>query len=184
MTLRGRTARRPGVVGRTSRPRYTWRAWEGANSNLNAGGQLAFVLNTVGVYPDLNVLGVLGDYTVRRIHGKIWAASELGNEGLNHDGFFYGIGVIEDDAVAAGAFPDPRNDAFDWMAYGQVGVSLQGAFSALIHPTTTEVIDNKSMRKVNENHQSLVLVMDSFQTNQAIISVLTAGRFLVSHGQR
>ncbi len=167
-----------------SRPRYTWWTWESGASALGVGGQLSFVLDTVGAFPDLPAMGIHGDYTVRRIHGKIWAVSDAGAEQNNPDGFVWGITVMGDDSVGGGTFPEPRLDAADWMAYGEVAVSLQGGFSAGVHPLSEAVIDNKSMRKVNENHQALVLVMDALALNSNSISVSTAGRFLVSHGQR
>ena len=169
-----------------SRPRYTWRMWETALSNLNAGSALTFVLNTVGSWPDLGQgLGVRGDFTLRRVHGVIATTSENNGQATTLDGFCWGIIVAGRDAVAAGAVPDPVSDASDWLAYGTGFVSLASAGGLdTNHPMTTHVIDNKSMRKVNENNQDVILRMEALAGNVATISVHAAGRLLVSHGQR
>ncbi len=173
------------MVAARSRPRYTWRFWDVANSNLLTAGSLNFVLNTVGQLPDLSALGVIGDYTVRRNLGKIAATSENAGESNAIDGFGWGIRIADDDAVAAGALPEVVEDASNWLAFGQVFVSLASfGGSTSVHPLVIDLIDSKAMRKVNENHQSVVLSMQAVSGNQATISVHASGRLLVSHGQR
>ena len=88
-------------------------------------GTLNFVLNTVGSAPDLAALGVLGDYTIRRVLGKIGYVNNLGSESASTDYFTWGVIVVSDDAVAAGAIPSPRLDNADWLAHGEEGASLQ-----------------------------------------------------------
>ncbi len=185
MTTGRRTVRRPGVIGR-SRPRYTWRFWESANSTLAVGGDLTFQLDVIGSSSSLANIGVFGDYTVRRLHGMLWCVSDAAAEANNPDALVWGVGVMSTDAVAAGGTPDPLTDVYDWLAFGQVAVSRQGSFSVNKHPMTSAVIESKSMRRVNENSQTLVLRIEALtgSANDSAISVRTAGRFLVSHGQR
>jgi len=117
------------------------------NIDLTADGQMA----------DLGTLGVKGDYTVRRIRGVLGVVSALGTETNAPDVLAWGIGIIENDALLATTFPDVRTDPFDWMGYGHVIVPLESAgLTAAIHPTVAVELDIKSMRKVNENHQSVV----------------------------
>ena len=185
MTTRRRTVRSVGLVAR-SRPRYTWRHWLSGRSVLAAGATLVFNLSTVGAAPDMDALGVFGDYTVRRLHLVIGATSNNGAEASSFDHFTWGITVVNSDAAAAGfgSLPNPELDAADWMAFGTEMVSLQGAFSAGFHPLQTIKVDNRSMRKVNENNQELVHIFRGGSANTGTIDVLTTGRMLVSHGQR
>ncbi len=183
MTTRSRLFR---GSGRRSRPRYTWRFWDTARSTLTSGGSLVFDLGTVGASPDLQAIGIFGDFTVRRLLGKIWAISTRASEANSYDSFAYGVIVATNDAVAVGptALPTPRNDAADWMAFGEVAVpQTSTGLVASSHPLHTEVIDNKSMRKVNENNQTLVLILSAEGAQDSIL-VQTQGRMLVSHGQR
>ncbi len=167
-----------------TRPRYTWRAWDGLlGFTLLAGVQTRSDLSSSPGWPTLDELGVFGDYTIRRIRGVLVAQSLDTSEELTAQSLHVGIIVLEDDALAAGASPDVRTDAADWMFWGVVFMSAQGSFSAAVHPLSQLVIDNKSMRKVNENHQSLVMVLEAGAANTSGIQVQTAGRFLVSHGR-
>ena len=169
-----------------SRPRYTWRYFDTALSNLLAGGNLSFDIGTVGNAPDLADLGVIGDYTVRRLHMLIGSTSENNGEATTLDGYVWGVGVISQDAFNAGVFPDPKADAYDWLAFGGRYVPLSSAGGlATNHPYVQEIVDNRSMRKVNENSQALVIILDNPAVNNvATISIRLMGRLLVSHGQR
>ena len=132
----------------------------------------------------MSALGVIGDYTVRRIRGSIAVQSALGVEDNAAQELTYGILVADVDAVAGAALPESDEDPADWMAYGVVFTSAMGSFSAGVHPLEVVEIDNKAMRKVNENHQQLVMILDSHPANAGNLVVQTAGRFLVSHGRR
>ena len=66
---------------------------------------------------------------------------------------------------------------------GEEWSSLQGSFSAGIHPLQVATVDSRSMRRVNENNASIVLAIAA-DANSGGILMQTAGRVLVSHGQR
>ena len=186
MTTFRRTARRPGLVAR-SRPRYTWRQFITGVTAGPSGARLAFDLSTLGPAPDLSALGVVGDFTLRRLHMTLIAQSQAASESSSQDHYTWGVYVAGNDALAAGAtsLPDPESDAADWLAFGFVWASLESTgFSTGIHPIERAVVDNRSMRKVNENNQSLVLVVHVNSTNSGGVDLQAAGRFLVSHGQR
>ena len=181
MTTRRRTVRNVGVA---ARPRYTWRFFN-SPENVTVPGVGVFVLfaNT-GAWPDLVDLGVFGDFTIRRLHATLLTTSALGSETNVMDQVVYGAGVFEVDAITAGAFPDPLEDAFDWFAFGSVGVSLASAgLTAGVHPMQSEKIDSKSMRKVNANHQQPGMIVFSSAFNAGNITWTLGGRMLVSHGR-
>ena len=182
MTTRRRTARSAGPAA--GRPRYTWRPWEQINATLAAGAQTRVPLNTSGSWPTLGALGVIGDYTIRRLVGVVSAISAFAAENSTMDRLVFGVIVMEDDALAAGVAPDPVSDAADWMAFGFLYVAMHGTFTAGNHPMSTFALDNRSMRKVNENHQSPVLVVEAPGNNISSIVFCTSGRMLVSHGRR
>ena len=183
MTTRRRIARRPTQA--RVRPRLTWRRFDSAGDiTIVPGAQASVNLVNDGLGPDLANFGILGDYTVRRIRGVISATSALGSESNTTDYVAWGIGVLEADADIANVFPEPLTDPFDWFGYGHVMVSLQGGFTAAIHPMTLIELDVRSMRKVNENHQVLVMVLEAPAGNTGNVVLNIVGRLLVSHGLR
>ena len=133
----------------------------------------------------MSALGVVGDYTVRRVIGDAAGASQNVGNSVVVDVITWGIFIAERDATTAGVFPEPGIDQADWMAYGNVFVPLREdiAGNNVRLPVWLRV-DNRSMRKVNENHQDVVLVVHSVLRNVAIFHFWMAGRYLVSHGQR
>ncbi len=181
MPIQRRTARRPLVAGK---PRYLWRQFHNAEFVLTPGSQAFTSFSNTGGWPDLVDLGVHGDYTIRRVRGKIFATSALGSETNVMESLGYGAGIFQSDAVAVTAFPEIFADPFDWFIYGIIGVSLASAgLTAGVHPLMTEVIDNKSMRKVNENHQEAGLIMESSAANAGNITITVSGRMLISYGR-
>jgi len=182
MTTRSRIARRPGPA--RSRPRYTWRMFE-STETLTTVAAVSIDLNTAGTMASLSGLGIFGDYTVRRIRGAIAMTSFAAGASQAILGLAWGITILENDALALGALPEPINDPVDWMGYGTlyVGQTAPGT-SVAIHPTESLVIDGKSMRKVNENHQSVVMILQWLSTTDETLRIEVSGRMLVSHGQR
>jgi len=162
------------------RPRYTWRFYE-ATGAIGSGGALTFILNTIGSVPDLKDLGVFGDYTIRRVIGKLFASSTNPTENTSVDWLVWGLIVADRDAVAGGTTPDPRSDAADWFGFGQVGVSMQGSFSSSVHPLQSEFTESRAMRKVNENNQDVIMRVEASTANIGSITVDVVGRLLVSH---
>ncbi len=71
-----------------------------------------------------------------------------------------GIQWASDDAIAAGpaSLANPSNDAADWLWHGAINVVADVAAVPSQPRDAHLVINNKSMRKQRENHQSLVLV--------------------------
>ena len=164
--------------------RLLWRAWAVQDAVIIPGGQRAVRLNTEGTWPSLESLGVAGDYTVRRLRGIIAATSAAGTETNSVDFLTWGAYVADVDAVNASAFAESDEDPADWFAFGHLMVPLQGAFSAAIHGMSQNVIDNRAMRKVNENHQTIMLMIDASATNLGNLVVTTVGRMLISYGRQ
>ncbi len=183
MTTRGRTARRP--VAR-SRPRYTWRYFHSLNQAVTAGAQLNVQLNTNGTYPTMSSgLGVFGDYTIRRIVGDIMGVSADATNSNETLLFAFGVYVGEHDAVVALAFPELQSDPADYMMFGNLMVPNTAMAGATGDNSSGQVhFDNHSMRRVNENHQDVVLLIQADASNADTASITVAGRYLVSHGQR
>ena len=182
MTTRRRTARRP--TGARPQTRYTWRYWQSSPFAVGAGAAATIILNTVGAAPELKEQGVFGDYTVRRVLGKLFMASLNATESGAIDMVAWGLLIADRDAVAAGALPETVSDAADWFGFGQEGVSLQGSLTAGNHPMTVGVTESRAMRKVNENNQDVVLRIEAHGSNIGSINMTSAGRILVSHGHR
>ncbi len=164
------------------RPRYTWRMFEQAAFGMGSGGLVTVVLDSVGGAPDLTALGIFGDYTVRRVLGKIWATSSNAAESGGIDIVTWGLLVADADAVAGAALPNPVTDAADWFGFGAIGVSMQGGFSAGVHPLHEVPLESRAMRKVNENNQQVIVRLAAAAANVASVSVQMSGRFLVSRG--
>ncbi len=136
-----------------SRPRYTWRFWESAQSILPNGTSLSFDLATLGSWPDLSALGVVGDFTVRRFHMLIGGMSLNTTDISGLDSITYGVYVAGNDSVVGGTLADPASDPADWMVFGSLYVPLSSAGGlATTHPLVQHRVDNRSMRRVNENH--------------------------------
>ena len=186
MTMRRRTVRRPGAIvsGTAGRPRYTWRGFESGVFTMVQGTTAGFVVTTSGPGATLSALGVIGDYTVRRVLGRISAVSIAAAENNSVDFLTWGLYVAENDAIGIPAFPEPRVDPADWFGYGTVLVPLHGVFSVGTHPPALEHFDTRAMRKINENHQGVVMVFESPPALEANINVNVVGRILVSHGRR
>ena len=187
MPTRGRSrgASSGGTSGPRSRPRYTWRMFKLATTNLAVGATTAVNMESSGSWPGLSSgLGIFGDYTIRRIVGSLAVTSDSVAEAESPMLLLYGVYIGEDDAIVAGAFPELDADPADWMMFGTVYLNSIGAFSAGVHPVVERQFDNRSMRKVNENHQSPMFLITNPATTTEAVKVSVAGRFLVSHGQR
>ena len=181
MTTRRRTVRSPGAVA--SRPRYTWRFFDGSISLNNALAQ-GINLSSVGAMASLSGLGIFGDFTIRRIRGEMAVANQAIAEGNLLMGIAWGIFVSELDAFTAGAFPEPLSDPVDWMAFGTVYTDPDSRGAVTKHPARFVDIGTKAMRKVNENHQAIVFVAQWLSPTDEDHDLAVSGRILVSHGQR
>ena len=182
MTTRGRTVRRPGAVAsRMPRPRYTWRTFDVASSNMSGGTNLVYSLATVGAAPDLGDLGIFGDYTIRRVHLTLAMVSNVAATGIL-DIVYWGMTVVSSDALAQGAasLPDARLDSADWFGHGVVAVLTATSIADRLMVTTH--VDVKSMRKVNENNQDPAIVFSSISGDD--VTLRFGGRMLVSHGRQ
>ncbi len=168
-----------------SRPRYTWRYVQTDVALLAPGATQVVNLATGGSLPTLAGLGIFGDYTIRRILGWIAGSSRNVGESVELDKLVYAISIQDDDAVSASVEPNPVTDPSDWMQFGSLPIPLTitGA-SGSVHPMSVGAIDNKSMRKVNENHATPMFVVEAPSFNTGTVGWFMSLRFLVSHGQR
>ena len=181
MTTRARTARRPVAVA--NRPRLTWRPFSTEAFTLVGGTNQVFRLDTIGNGPILADLGVFGDYTIRRIRATLGLnEADLENTNGSPQVLFWGMTIVSVDAFSSGtgAVPDPENDAADWFGYGTP--FYQRHDTGFKDEMWTYSIDIQSMRKVNENSQTPVVVFHLLTAQTALVSI--AGRMLVSHGRR
>ncbi len=181
MTLR--RGRRSNVGIARSRPRYTWRMWDSALM-ISSALAVGINLSAEGSMVPFSGLGVFGDFTIRRIRGTLAVTSQSSVEGTVPQGLAWGIYVAELDAFTANALPEPVVDPVDWLGFGEVYASEHGIFAADVHVPTIVPIETKAMRKVNENHQAIVLVFQWLTSTDQTLSVVSSGRVLVSHGQR
>jgi len=103
------------------------------------------------------------EITVARIRGHVWLDNNPAVS--NTIGLAAGIAFIPDTAMTAGDMPNPGDDNFDWiwhefgwMKYRQEETPA-APLNAAVRPIIHLVIDNKSMRKMNDNSANLVLVL-------------------------
>jgi len=183
MVTRRRTVRRP--AGNALRPRLTWRAFEHEGFTI-VGGTTKIVNMTVdGVSPTLSALGVQGDYTIRRVRASLALWDTDIETTQRFVTVYWGMTIVSVDAEASGsgALADPRTDSADWFGYGTamypVVPTVSGAPSAQGYRWFD--IDVRSMRKVNENSQVAVMLLNMVAGENALYQV--AGRMLVSHGR-
>jgi len=183
VTTRRRTARRPTTAAMP--PRLTWRAFESGPFTLSGGTNQGFDLGVEGLGPTLVALGIVGDYTIRRVRWRLAVNNADAEDAVNTANMlFAGMVVVSADAFASGvgALPNPISDASPWWAYHTlpyfVGGTLTGRNEAYQHYE----LDERSMRKVNENSQVPALVFALITGGTA--NVTFAGRILVSHGRR
>jgi len=179
MTTRRRIARRPTTA---LRPRLTWRIFDRGAANLTGGTNQAFDLGAEGSASTLASLGIVGDYTIRRVR---WALA-MRDEDVETNGLprflNWGMTVVSSDAFSSGvgAIPDPANDNADWWGYGSAGYfELETGFET---PRYVYEYDVRSMRKVNENSQIPALVLSLAPGR--VVSFSFFGRILVSHGRQ
>ncbi len=145
---------------------------------------MAINLATAGSQPSLSALGVVGDYTIRRVHARVGLQSLQTVSTANAVQVFVGATVASNDALVVGltALPDPRVDAGDWFIYGTVSVS-ESTLGTDRPPMSELVIDSHAMRRVNENNQAPVLLVQAPAALSSDINFSVSGRMLVSHGR-
>ena len=103
------------------------------------------------------------EITVVRIRGHVWleALSTLETDYA----LAAGIAFLPDTAMTAGDMPNPGDDGYDWIwhDYGFIRIAEEFTPAAPLHPvelpTMHLVIDNKAMRKMNDNSFNLALVV-------------------------
>ena len=182
MTTRRKTARRPGPT--SARPRLTWRLFEHEGLTLTGGTVVTVNMAVDGVAATLASLGVVGDYTIRRVRWTLGLWDTDAEVTLRMVTVYWGMTVVSDDAVASGsgAMADPRVDSADWFGYGTPMYSVAPAGADSPDQPRLYEYDVRSMRKVNENNQVPVLRLSMIAGETALYQV--AGRVLVSHGRR
>jgi len=120
---------------------------------------------------DPSANAILGG-TVVRTRGMFLAFPTAHGADLNYAGA-YGLGVVSDEAFAAGTVSIPRpyddDDWPGWLVHGYWGAHLefQGAQSEMI--SKSEPFDSKAMRKVGPN-ETLVWMAES-QTGSVQVSI-------------
>ena len=164
------------------KPRLTWRGFHVAGTSLVGGTNLAFDLSAIGSYPSLTALGVFGDYTVRRVRWSLYARDIDAESTDVAQVAAWGLVIVNIDAFnsGVGALPDPLSDAADWFGHGYV------AYSSLLAAgrDTSRVyeLDNRAMRRVNENSQVPIIVLAGIAGETMHFAF--GGRLLVSHGRQ
>ena len=180
------TTRRRIVPRRTqaiTRPRLTWRAFRVESLTLTGGVNQVFDLGNIGPAPSLADLGIIGDYTIRRVRWSFWLHNIDAESTVNVPlAVYMGMTVISADAFGSGvgASPDPLDDAADWWAYHVAPYFVTAAVATDADRRVYEW-DERSMRRVNENSSvpALILSLAANETAQFAF----AGRMLVSHGR-
>ena len=183
MTTRRRIARRPTAVGR---PRLTWRMFQADPFTLVGGTRQIFNLGVNGVGSSLALLGIVGDYTIRRVRWHVGIHDTDAFTTVREVLVYWGMTVVSIDAFLAGpgSLPDPRTDSADWFGYGVLTYITEnlGNFFGWAPNRIAADLDVRSMRKVNENNEAIALVFSTVAGEQA--EVAFGGRLLVSHGRQ
>jgi len=183
VTTRRRIARRPTTA---LRPRLTWRQYGiGALIDVVGGTNRIFDLGAEGSAPSFAALGVFGDFTIRRLRWEMSATVATVEVTPEATPLWFGVTVVSSDAfnTGSGALPDPQLDSADWMAWGVMLVPTDpDAGGQVTDAFVYRTVDNRSMRKVNENSQVVALVFSAIAG--FTIRVNFAGRILVSHGRQ
>ncbi len=166
------------------RPRLTWRAFEQTSFTVLPGALSVHNLGSVGGANSLSELGVFGDYTVRRMRGRISAQTLEAANTNGYDVLYWGVLIVTTEAfIATNGVPDPRTDSPPWMAYDVIHISRKAVSTPLV--MVTQLLDTKAMRKVNENNAVVCLAIKADSGNDSAGAQLTfAGRLLVSHGKQ
>ena len=105
------------------------------------------------------------EITVVRIRGHVWLEA---SRTLSTDyALAAGIAFLPDTAMTAGDMPNPGDDNFDWVwhDFGFMRQTTEFTSAAPLNqvelPTVHIAIDNKSMRKMNDNSSNLALVVST-----------------------
>ena len=102
----------------------------------------------------------------------------VGNENQKVD-ISYGVAWLSDAAVAAGAWPDPAEESFDWMAYGSAMLEIPEGVAAGKRIFHERLLHSDSMRKQGNARSSLVLIAGLALTTVTSVTVHSSGRVLV-----
>lgn len=103
------------------------------------------------------------DFTMERIVGSINISAPAGSSAYDSATVFLGIATVENDAVAAGAYPDPFGDNIPWLwtlgAQVFVPDNPSASYSTLCVPEhlSSPWLDIRQQRRV-KGDQSIVLV--------------------------
>ncbi len=123
------------------------------------------------------------EITIARIRGHVYMANNVAAS--NIVGLAAGIAFIPDTAMTAGDMPNPGNDNFDWIwhDFGHLDYAQRETLAAPLHavltPIATVDIDNKAMRKMNDNSSNLVIVFATTAVSATTPVVSFAIRTLV-----
>jgi len=174
---------RPRFV-QTLKPRLTWRTFQKDAITLLPGALGVFNLGSEGSGPSLAALGILGDFTVRRIRGRISMFTREAADTIGYDVMYYGVMIVSTDAaLTAGAVPDPETDSSSWMLWDTVLIPRLVVNSPLVN--VEQLLETKAMRKVNENNSTVILAIKADLGNDSLgVGFTFAGRLLVSHGRQ
>ena len=163
-----------------------WRQFgDGSLIDVIGGSNHIEDLGVDGAAPSLATLGVVGDFTIRRLRWEMSATVATVEAVPEATPLWFGVMVVSSDAFnsGSGALPSPRDDAGDWMAWGVMLVPTDpDAGGQVTDAFVYRTVDNRSMRKVNENSQVVAIVLECLLG--FTVRVNYAGRILVSHGRR
>ena len=125
--------------------------------------------------------------TILRLRGNIWAAFDETVQAGDTIRLVVGIGVVSQDAFAAGAgsLPEPNEDPqYPWMWWGEMALESFAAapISAFGVSAQHLVIDSKAMRRVRAT-QTLVTVIQSRLASGAPVTNVKMGSLRVLIGK-
>ncbi len=184
MTTRFRSSR--GGFRARLRTRYTWRPFQRRNTTVIDETKDVWSLDVTGPGSFLSTLGVVGDYTIRRIRATLMLRNLNAVAGAPTV-VYWGVQVVTRDAFDAvpPVSSNPETDGADWLLYGTAFAPANGnGLVNSIHEVIQIELDSKAMRKVNENSQRVIFVMENPISSAPDIQYACSGRLLVSHGKQ
>lgn len=138
--------------------------WVRNASSVAIPASTAAVLFNITTDLDTKLDRNVNNYTVERVLGNLQLSVPASTTPGRSYHAFLGMAIVEDDAVAAGAVPEPYGDPISWLwtagprCFAGASVPASYASPAEPHDLTQIVLDVRSKRRIRQSNQSLVLV--------------------------
>ena len=146
------------------RDRNTNLVWVRDSSNVIMPASASGVLYNASTRLDTKTGRTVSNWTVERSILDLQLTVPAGTTPGRSYAAFLGLVVLEDDAVAAGAIPEPFSDTVDWIwiagprVYADHTVPASYASPGVPHSASHIEVDVRNKRRIKQQGQSLCLV--------------------------